>query len=183
MSSFRKWMVCREKAAWNGANECRHNPFNFLRKTFSCGLIAVYGNKMDESGKYVLANCKVHIVRGQFLCIFSVYVLFYFSLTMPKKCRTYRHLSNETIMVWGLIISHRVKGQFSCKLRNIVYLIRYGHGCEDVWYLGETLHKRMNGHRHDSSKLDFPKPVGIGCQLRKRFSFRRNIFLMNWRSQ
>ena len=57
-------------------------------------------------------------------------------------------------------VQHRTRSSFTCKTRNLVYLIQCGK-C-DLQYISENanlLHIRMNGHRSDINTKKTDKPV------------------------
>ena len=78
------------------------------------------------------------------------------------KCKTCPVLDTDAAISRDNHTNHITRGNFTCKSKDVIYLIRCKHGCDNAWYIGETsqpLHIRLNGHRHDTIRSNYTKPV------------------------
>ncbi|XP_065454583.1 uncharacterized protein LOC135984072 [Chrysemys picta bellii] len=78
------------------------------------------------------------------------------------RCQLCPHIYSSDIIIGPNHISHTIRGSFTCTSINVIYAIMCQQ-CPSAMYIGQTgqsLRKRINGHKSDIRNHNTQKPVG-----------------------
>ncbi|XP_074974844.1 endothelin-3 isoform X1 [Caretta caretta] len=78
------------------------------------------------------------------------------------RCQLCPHIYSGDTIIGSNHISHTIRGSFICTSTNVIYAIMCQQ-CPSAMYIGQTgqsLRKRINGHKPDIKNYDIQKPVG-----------------------
>ncbi|XP_073188346.1 uncharacterized protein [Lepidochelys kempii] len=78
------------------------------------------------------------------------------------RCQLCPHIYSGDIITGPNNISHTIRGSFTCTSTNVIYAIMCQQ-CPSAIYIGQTgqsLRKRINGHKSDVKNYNIHKPVG-----------------------
>ncbi|CAM4698899.1 unnamed protein product, partial [Caretta caretta] len=78
------------------------------------------------------------------------------------RCQLCPHIYSGDTITGPNNISHTIRGSFTCTSTNVIYAI-VCQQCPSAMYIGQTgqsLHKRINGHKSDVKNYNIHKPVG-----------------------
>ncbi|XP_065414590.1 uncharacterized protein LOC135973774 [Chrysemys picta bellii] len=78
------------------------------------------------------------------------------------RCQLCPHIYSSDIIIGPNHISHTIRGSFTCTSTNVIYAIMCQQ-CPSAMYIGQTgqsLRKRINGHKSDIRNQNTQKPVG-----------------------
>ncbi|XP_074792641.1 uncharacterized protein LOC141975875 [Natator depressus] len=78
------------------------------------------------------------------------------------RCQLCPHIYSGDIITGPNHISHTIRGSFTCTSTNVIYAIMCRQ-CPSAMYIGQTgqsLRKRINGHKSDVKNYNIHKPVG-----------------------
>ncbi|XP_053886742.1 uncharacterized protein LOC128838514 [Malaclemys terrapin pileata] len=78
------------------------------------------------------------------------------------RCQLCPHIYSSDIIIGPNHISHTIRGSFICTSTNVIYAIMCQQ-CSSAMYIGQTgqsLRKRINGHKSDIRNHNTQKPVG-----------------------
>ncbi|CAM4716809.1 unnamed protein product [Caretta caretta] len=108
----------------------------------------------------VLANMGIHLTQEELQ-----EVLKHSPGTYPcnkARCQLCPHIYSGDTITGPNNISHTIRGSFTCTSTNVIYAIMCQQ-CPSAMYIGQTgqsLHKRINGHKSDVKNYNIHKPVG-----------------------
>ncbi|XP_053882120.1 uncharacterized protein LOC128836129 [Malaclemys terrapin pileata] len=77
-------------------------------------------------------------------------------------CQFCPHIDSRDTIIGPNHISHTIRGSFTCISTNVIYAIMCQQ-CPSAMYIGQTgqsLRKRINGHKSDVKNYNIQKPVG-----------------------
>ncbi|XP_074793114.1 uncharacterized protein LOC141976198 [Natator depressus] len=78
------------------------------------------------------------------------------------RCRLCPHIYSGDTIIWPNHISHTIRGSFTCTSTNVIYAIMCQQ-CPSAMYIGQTgqsLRKRINGHKSNVRNYNVQNPVG-----------------------
>ncbi|CAM5130490.1 unnamed protein product [Natator depressus] len=78
------------------------------------------------------------------------------------RCQLCPHIYSGNTITGPNNISHTIRGSFTCTSTNVIYAIMCQQ-CPSAMYIGQTgqsLRKRINGHKSDVKNYNIHKPVG-----------------------
>ncbi|CAM4645092.1 unnamed protein product, partial [Caretta caretta] len=78
------------------------------------------------------------------------------------RCQLCPHIYSGDTIIGPNHISHTIRGSFTCTSTNVIYAIMCQQ-CPSAMYIGQTgqsLRKRINGHKSDVKNYNIHKPVG-----------------------
>ncbi|XP_048698400.2 uncharacterized protein LOC125633326 [Caretta caretta] len=83
------------------------------------------------------------------------------------RCQLCLHIYSGDTIIWPNHISHTIRGSFICTSTNVIYAIMCQQ-CPSAMYIdqtGQSLRKRINGHKSDVKNYNIHKPVGEHLNL------------------
>ncbi|XP_053884602.1 uncharacterized protein LOC128837434 [Malaclemys terrapin pileata] len=78
------------------------------------------------------------------------------------RCQLCPHIYSRDTIIGPNHISHTIKGLFTCTSTNVIYAIMCQQ-CPSTMYIvqtGQSLRKRINGHKSDIRNHNIQKPIG-----------------------